>query len=413
MLDEIHGTELEYPTEIMQVGRQPILDRNQRTYGYELLYRYKDAGPGNGDYGNLVTARTLLYTFLEFGAKHLVGPHKAFVNFTRALFTDTQPLPLDKDRFVLEVLEDIKIDDELVGGIRNLHRKGYVIALDNYRFEPHWEPLLPYCSIIKIDISGLDLETFADEIGGLKEKGLLMLAEKVETHTEFEKARGMGFDLFQGYFFAKPQVLSTQMRQTDQNLLVKMISRINDPAVDLDELARLISLDPKLSFKALRFINSAFFGFTRKVSSIQQAVLYIGLRRLRAWASLVIMSSMPAKSAEIIKTGLIRAELCYSISQELAVGEPESAYAVGLLSILEALMSQPIEQLVKDMPIRAEMAEALVAQSGPYSIGLNCIRALERGGPLEPFTELIPLDELTHLYIQAIKSAEDILNELS
>jgi EAL and modified HD-GYP domain-containing signal transduction protein len=413
MLDESPKTELEYPTEIVQVGRQPILDRNQRTYGYELLYRYKNTGPEEGASGNLITARTLLYTFLEFGAKHLVGPHKAFVNFTRALFTDSQPLPLDKSRFVLEVLEDIKIDDELVNGVRNMHQKGYIIALDDYRFEPHWDPLLPYCSIIKVDILGLDLESFADNIAGLKKKGLLLLAEKVETHAEFEKAFGLGFDLFQGYFFAKPQVLSTQMLQTDQNLLVKMISRINDPAVDLDELARLISLDPKLSFKALRFINSAFFGFTRKVNSIQQAVLYIGLRRLRAWASLVIMSSMPVKSAEIIKTGLIRAELCYSISKELAVGEPESAYAVGLLSILEALMSQPIDQLVKDMPIRAEMAEALVEHTGPYSIGLNCIQALEQGHPLGPFTELVALDKLTALYIQAITSAEDILNELS
>jgi EAL and modified HD-GYP domain-containing signal transduction protein len=413
MMSTIQKAELEYPTtEIVQVGRQPILDRNQQTYGYELLYRNKNSGPEEGVSGNLVTARTLLYTFLEFGVKHLVGPHKAFVNFTRTLFTDHQSLMLDKSRFVLEVLEDIVIDAELIRGIRKLHMKGYVIALDDYRFESHWDPLLPYCSIIKVEILGLNLEAYADKIAALKERGLILLAEKVETYAEFEMARRMGFDLFQGYFFAKPQVLSTEILQSNQNLLIKMISRINDSRVDLEEVAKLISLDPKLSFKVLRFINSAFFGFTKKINSIQQAVMYIGLKRLRTWASLFIMSDMPVKSSEIMKTGLVRAELCYLMSKELGRGEPESAYTVGLLSILDALMDQPIDQLVKEMPLAAEMAEALVDHTGPYSIGLNCIRALEQGRTLEPFAEFISEGKLNTLYIQAITSAEDVLYEL-
>lgn len=413
MLQDSPANELECPTEIVQVGRQPILDRYQKTYGYELLYRYKNSGPEEGACGNLISARTLLYTLLEFGVNHLVGPNKAFVNFTRTLFTDIQPLMIDKSRFVLEVLEDINIDAEFVSGVRKLHKSGYLIALDDYRFEPRWDPLLPYCSIIKVDILGLNLKSYADKIADLKKRGLVLLAEKVETHADFEAARGMGFDLFQGYFFAKPQVLSTRILQSNQNLLIKMVSRINDPAVDLDELARLISLDPKLSFKVLRFINSASFGFARKISSIQQAVMYIGLKRLRAWASLFIMSDMPVKSTEVMKTGLIRAELCYAMSKELAAGEPESAYAVGLLSILDALLNQPIEHLVKDMPIAVEMADALIEHTGPYSIGLNCIQALEQGYSLSPFAELISVEKLTILYIQAIGSAEDILNELA
>jgi EAL and modified HD-GYP domain-containing signal transduction protein len=125
------------------------------------------------------------------------------------------------------------------------------------------------------------------------------------------------------------------------------------------------------------------------------------------------MSGMPMKSAEIIKTGLIRAELCYSMSKELAMGKPESAYAVGLLSILEGLLDQPINQLVKDMPIQAEMVQALVERTGPYSVGLNCIQALEQGHSLEPFTHLVAMDKLAAMYIQAITSAEDILNELA
>jgi EAL and modified HD-GYP domain-containing signal transduction protein len=411
MLTESIKKEVDCPIEIIQVGRQPILDCNQQTYGYELLYRYKNDGLGEGPVDNLVTTQTLLHTFLEFGVKHLVGPHRAFINFSRALLTDMRHLPLDKDRFVFELCKDVQVDSELVNGVRKLHKNGYRIAVGDYGFESYWEPLLPYCSILKIDIAGLGIESVEEKLFNLKGKGLLLLAKKVETYVEFELVLKLGFDLFQGYFFAKPQVLSTRILQNQQNLLLKMISRINDSTVDLDELARLISLDPKLSFKVLRFINSASIGFTKKISSIQQAVMYIGLKKLRGWASFFIMSDMQVKNTELMITGLVRADMCHSVSKEISVGEAERAYTVGLLSILDALLDQPMEQLVKAMQLPAEMIEALIERTGPYSFGLNCVLALEQGQSLAYFTDLITTDRLNALYIQAISSADDILNE--
>jgi len=413
MLNSGPEMEQECLLEIVQIGRQPILDRNQQTFGYELLYRYNNKGAGEDAIdGDLITARTLLFTFLEFGVKHLVGDHRAFVNLTKQFFTDMHIPMLDKERFVLEVLENIQIDSELVNGVRKLHKNGFCIALDDYRFESHWEPLLPCCSIIKVDIQGLNLASFAEEISGLKAKGLVLLAEKVETHAEYEMAFEPGFDLFQGYFFAKPQILSTRLLQTNQTLLLKVISRINDPTVDLDELAKLISLDPKLSFKVLRFINSASLGFTKRISSIQQAVMYIGLKKLRAWASLFIMSEMQSKNSELLKTGLIRAEMCYFISRELAIDDPESAYTVGLLSILDALLNRPLDELVKDMPLPVEMTQALIERTGKYSIGLNCVLALEQGRPPEACEEWVTPDKVITNYVKAIANTENILNEL-
>lgn len=411
MLTESIKKEVDCPIEIIQVGRQPILDCNQQTYGYELLYRYNNHGADEGPADNLITTRTLLHTFLEFGVKHLVGPHRAFINFSSALFTDIRLLPLDKNRFVFELSKDMHVDAELVSGVSKLHKNGYCIAVDDYKFESHWEPLLPYCSILKIDITGLSIESIEEKLFRLKERGVQLLAEKVETYTEFELALRLGFDLFQGYFFAKPQVLSTRILQNQQNLLLKVISRINDPTLDLDELSRLISLDPKLSFKVLRFINSASIGFTKKISSIQQAVMYIGLKRLRGWASFFIMSDMHVKNTELMITGLVRADMCHSVSKEILVGEPERAYTVGVLSILDALLDQPMEELVKDMQLPTEMAEALVERTGPYSIGLNCVLAFEQGQFLTNFSDFIPMDRLNTLYIEAISSADDILNE--
>ena len=409
------STELasELPPEIVQVGRQPILDRNQQVYGYELLYRFENSGPQAGFDGNCATANTVLNSFLEFGMRRLVGPHRAFINLTRTFFTDMPPLPLDKKRLVLELLENIELGPEVIAGARSLHNGGYLVALDDFKFESRWDAILPYCSIVKVDISDLDLESFAQQVTALKSRGLLLLAEKVETRTEFEQAMRLGFDLFQGYFFSKPQILSTTRLQTNQILLLRMIARLNDPKCSIEELAALVTQDAKLSFKLLRFINSAALGLPRKVDSIKQAVMYIGIRRLRVWATLFVMAGMSNKVPEILTTSLVRAEFCQSISRVLEVGDPDSGYTVGLFSLLDAMLEQPMTELVKDMPLPLAMVEALVSHTGSYSNGLNCVIALEHGSWDEAGSQLLPLHELNSIYVNAMVRAEEIRKELS
>lgn len=404
----------ECPSEIVQVGRQPIFDNQNKVYGYELLYRHEDQGPQEScTESNLATARTVLNTFLEFGMKRLVGSHRVFINLTRAFFTNIQPLPLDKKRLVLEVLEDIEPDPEVVRGIQALHASGYVIALDDYDFSAKWNALLPYCSIIKIDLLAIDLQVHADKIAAIKKKGLILLAEKVENHAQYRLASRMGFDLFQGYFFAKPQILTTTRLQSNQILLMKLIARINDPDCDIDELANLVRQDPKLSFKILRFINSAAMGLNRKVNSIKEAVIYIGMNRMRIWATLFIMAGMDVMVREVITTGLIRAELCHSLTEALCSGKPDSGYSIGLLSILDAILSQPMKELVKDLPFPTEMTDALVYRSGPYGASLNLAMALEQGHITEPISNLLPMSKVNSMYLEAMMKTEQIRKELS
>lgn len=403
----------ECPPEIVQVGRQPILDRNHKVYGYELLYRHENNGPDSSTEGNFATARTVLNSFIEFGMKRLVGDHRVFINLTRAFFTDLQPLPLDKKRLVLEILEDIEPDPEVIQGVKALHSAGYTLALDDYDFSPRWDALLPYCSIVKIDFLAVDIEKSADQISALKERGLTLLAEKVETNEQYNLASHHGFDLFQGYFFAKPELLSTNRLQSNEILLMKLIARINDPNCDIIELANLVSQDPKLSFKILRFINSAALGLHRKIDSIKQAVIYIGINKLRIWATLFAMADMNAKAREVITTGLVRAQLCHSLAQELNSGEPDSCYSVGLLSILDAILNQPMEELVKDLPFPTEMTDALVYQSGPYGANLNFAMAMEQGQRTEPISSMLPSGRLNSMYLEAMMKTEEIRKELS
>lgn len=168
----------------------------------------------------------------------------------------------------------------------------------------------------------------------------------------FEQTKRLGFDLFQGYFFARPQIPTTTRLQSNQILLLKMIARINDPACSIEDMASLVTQDTKLSFKILRFINSAAIGLPKNMDSIKQVVVFVGM---------------------------LRAEFCQSLALEIKVGDPDSGYTVGLFSLLDAILDQPMSELVKDLPLPHEMVEALVSHTGAYSRGLNCVIALERG----------------------------------
>jgi EAL and modified HD-GYP domain-containing signal transduction protein len=400
--------QLTLPAGISRVGRQPILDRQLRIHGYELLYRSAEAFTESGFDGDLATARTVLDSFLEFGLHRLVGTSRVFINMTRTFFADIQPLPIDKERLVIEVLEDIELSDDVVNGVRKLHAEGYVVALDDYRFEPRWAPLLPHCSIIKVDILNLDLNAYRPQIGELKSKGLTLLAEKVETREEFERAKALGFDLFQGYFFARPQVVTTTRLSGNRNILVQMIAKINDPNVDIDDIAALVELDSNLSLKVLRFINSAALSLPRKVTSIHQAVVYVGIQRLRAWSTLIVMAGMDLYSPELLTTSLVRAELCRSYFTELASGDPESAYTVGLLSTLDAMLSQPMQELLDELPLPQQMIEALKSHTGPYARSLQCAIDLEQFQWQTEATSSLPVERLNTMYVQALERVEKV-----
>jgi EAL and modified HD-GYP domain-containing signal transduction protein len=415
-MNEVNNTtQFELPTGISRVGRQPILNRQHNIYGYELLYRSEEAFTGAGFDGDLATARIMLDSFLEFGLNRLVGPHKVFINMTRTFFADLQPLPIDKNRVVLEVLEDIELTEDVLTGVRALHADGYTIALDDYKFEARWDPLLLHCRIIKVDVLNLDLDldSYQQQIAELKSMGLTLLAEKVETVEDFKCAERLGFDLFQGYFFAKPQVVTTSRVSSNKNIMLQMIAKINDQKADINEIASLVELDANLSLKVLRFVNSAAISLPKKVNSIRQAVIYVGIQRLRAWVTLFVMAGMDLFSPELITTSLVRAELCKSYIAELNAGDPESAYTVGLLSTLDAMLSRPMQDIVSELPLPSQMIKALKEHTGPYADSLQCAIDLEHCQWMGETAQSMPADRLNNLYLQALERVETIRGEFT
>ena len=200
----------------------------------------------------------------------------------------------------------------------------------------------------------------------LRATGAKLLAEKVETAEQFEQLNELGFDYFQGYFFAKPKLVRSSRVVEHSTMVMELLSRLNDPEVQMDQVVSLISQDPGLSFKVLRWINSAAIGMRNKVESIQRAVILMGLDRIRAWATLFAMAGLGDRPVEILNLGLVRANLCERLCRLCGRGVPETAYTVGLLSVLDAMMARPMSELVGELPLSDEVKRAISLHEGDY-----------------------------------------------
>lgn len=394
-------------TPVVRVGRQAILDREQQVYGYELLYR----GDCSVTCGDALTSSTLITSFMDIGLQRLTGGKKAFINLTRNFFTELPPMPFDKKAVVLEILEDIEVDDALISAVTQLRDQGYQLAIDDYEFEPRWDPLLPLVHIVKVEITEQIMPNIAEKMAPLRALPLRLLAEKVETQAQFRQLHALGFDLFQGYFFARPDLIEQATLAENQATVMQLLARINDPEADITQLAELISQDPALSFKLLRVINSAGVGLSREIDSIQQAVVLLGLQRIRAWATLFTLSGQSDKPVELLNLGLLRANLCERLARESGTLAADAAYTTGLLSILDGLLSQPMEQALQELPLPDAISQAIAEQAGDYGQLLQQSMLMEMGD-FTPLPGQPDSDRLFALFTEASEAAFSTLNAL-
>jgi len=363
-------------TDTIQIGRQAIFDRRLEVFAYELLYR--DAGGRNTfTDGDQASSLTLLNAFMEIGLDRIIGPHKAFINLTRHFFVDMPPIPFSPDRVVLEVLEDVEVDEALLQGINKMTGLGFALAMDDYSFQPALAPILPLVQYIKVEVIPDRLDELARRMPELQATGAKLLAEKVETADQFERLKAMGFDYFQGFFFARPKLIRSNRLHENSAMILRLLARLNDPAVPISEVVYLVSQDPSLSFKILRYINSAAVGLRSKVESIQRAVVLMGLQRIRAWASLFALSGLEGRPMELLNMGILRANLCEHLSRLCQRGDADVAYTVGLLSILDAMLGRPIDQLMRDLPLPEEIKQAIASRQGVYGELLGQVIRIE------------------------------------
>jgi EAL and modified HD-GYP domain-containing signal transduction protein len=367
------------PAEQVMLARQPILDTRRRVVAYELLYRPIAHG-GSPPNPSAATANVLVNAVSEIGLSRLVGAVPAFINVTREFVLADLIPNVPPDRVVLELVEDQLIDDELLAALAALRRRGLTLALDDFRYTPEQEPLVALAGIAKLDVQALDPVTLARDARRLKARGLRLIAEKVETADELERCVRLGFDAFQGYYFAKPASISGRRAPTSQLATLCAILAAG-PDTDIDTLQTVIARDLSLSQRVLRLANAAAVSPATPVGSLRHALTMLGTARIRRKAAVICLAGIRDAPEIVLTTALVRARMAERLAPLLPDACPDRAFTVGLFSLLDSLLGRPLETLVQLLPFDGGTTAALVHHRGPEGHLLDVITAHERGLP--------------------------------
>lgn len=389
------------------VARQPIFDRSLKVYAYELLFRHADAQRANVIDGDQATSQVVLNTFTVIGLDELVGKHFAFINMTRSFLLQERRLPFPVDRVVLEVLENLEPDRELLLALRELSEAGYLISLDDFVFSEALLPLVELADIIKVEISRLTPAQIEEHVKRLRPYQVKLLAEKVETREQYEFCHRLGFDYFQGYFLERPNVVRGTSIPASRLPTLNLLAALHRPDVTLVDLERLISQDVALSYKLLRYLNSPFFSMSRRIESIRQAVTFLGVNELRRWASVLALSTVSDKPAELMVTLMVRAKMCESLARRLRLRAADNYFTVGLFSGLDSVLDAPLETIVATLPLGAETSAALLRHEGEAGRVLECVLAYEHGDWDRIVAMRIDADTVIEAYLEALHWANE------
>ncbi|MDR0324808.1 MAG: HDOD domain-containing protein [Oscillospiraceae bacterium] len=365
-------------------ARQPILDQNMRLYGYEMLYR---GGPHADNSGNLVdgdaATAAVIEAFQVRGIDKLAGGKKAFVNFTQKLLLDGVPAYFPPQSLVVEILEDVDPTPELLEELRRLKSLGYMLALDDFVFRPALKPLLRLADIVKVDFfdSVFSMKNFYAVCSHINLAKCLLLAERVETHTAYEKARELGCQLFQGYFFARPTTMSEKTVGVMRINALRMMAEVSRDGIDFNRIAAIIKQDIGLTYKILKLVNSAYFGLVKEITDVKKAVVYLGQMELKKWISFAALVNMSdRKPPELIEMSLVRAHFCETVALHLQLPQESDAFFLtGLFSLLDIMLDTNIHSLLEDVTLPELSHTALTGGRGYMRDTLDLIIALEKG----------------------------------
>ncbi len=347
------------------VARQAIFDRSGELHGYELLFR-SEAGQTafDGTEAAKATTQVIANSLLTIGLENILCGKKAFVNFDRSLLIGGLHSILPPEILVVELLETVEPDPEVLEACKQLSEQGYTIALDDFSTLPRFEPLAEIAKLIKVDMrqtSRCDQERL---LATYHPRGLQMLAEKVETVEEFEWAKQAGYDLFQGYFFARPAVVRGRQIPAAKILCLRLLAEMQQPELDFDRLAALIREDVSLSYKLLRYVNSSFFYRFTEIHSISHAVVVLGEDNLRHWIAIAVSPTLAKdKPGELVTLSLVRAFFCERIAESTHFGEHNLAFLMGLFSLLDALTDLTLEDALAQINVSPDIKAALTGTS--------------------------------------------------
>ena len=362
------------------MARQPIFNLDLKVVAYELLYRSEDGiNPLPLISGDQASSRVILHSYTSVCEAGSLRILPAFVNFTQQMLEADSLPPVPPQEMVIEILEDSIVTPELIQATKRHAEAGYRIALDDFIYDKSFDPLLEIADIVKVDIRAINGSRLEEQVALLKPFKVKLLAEKVETHEEYARCRELGFSLFQGFFFSKPELLKGQSPQGNKLILMQLLSALNDPEVEIETLKQLIERDPALTFKLLRLVNSSAFGLRREVSSLQEALIYLGMAQLKKWVSLIALADNYGKPSELTRQILMLARMSELVAAQSDQVDAEQAFMAGLLLHLDALLSLSLDDILAQVDVCDKIKAALRGTPSPLGTLLHQVQQFMQG----------------------------------
>jgi EAL and modified HD-GYP domain-containing signal transduction protein len=394
------------------VARQPIFNAKTDLYAYELLFRNNDENQASITDGNAASSQVILNAFVDMNFQAIAKYHPVFINLTRDFIFGELPLPMAPGSLVIDIPEDIEVDDRLLGVLKSFGNKGYTLAVNNFTMEDHKLPLLDRVDIVKIDLQLCDRDKLPGLVEHLKPHDVKLLAEKVESHNDFDWCKELGFDYFQGYFFSTPKNFTAQSIKPNRLAILRILATLQDPDCDIRELEGLISNDVSMSYKILRIINSALYSMPRNIDSVKQAILALGLKAIRDWVAIISLTDIDDKPRELVALSLQRARMMTCLAETQGM-DADAAFTTGLFSCIDALMDQSMERIMSELPLANDIVRALLNHEGRLGELLELVTHYEQGDWDKLTIGSLSVDELRQCYLESIEWSSDLINEIS
>ena len=397
------------------IARQPIFDRKQNVIAYELLFRHPFENSYDGSDPAKATSRVILDNLMLMDLDLLLGGKLAFINATRESLIENHMTLLPKEKTVVEIVEDIEPDDEVISACKRLKDAGYKLAIDDFCDQENLQPFLKLADIIKVDFLQIEKEKTKKIIEKYSDGKIKFLAEKLVTQDIYRKARSYGYHYFQGYYFSRPAILTGRRIAGSRARYLDLLRGLSKQNFDIDKIELILKHDISLSYRLLRYINSAFFGLRQKISSVRHALIMLGEIELKKWISVVALASLiEDKPSELFVQSLIRAKFCELIASFSNLSEySDKAFLMGMFSLLDAMLNQPLPKLLLDLPIDEEIRNALMGQSNSLGKLLGCCMAYERGDwqEFEIISKELEFDfsVASDLYLNSVEWGQDSL----
>lgn len=403
------------------IGRQPIFDTKGNIYAYELLYRNSSSNEFPNVDPEKATIELLIHTFLTIGIDQVAGRYKSFINFSEKFFEQDLIDQLDPELVVIEILENTSITPLFIERIKSLRKLGFKFALDDYVIEEYndlHKELFKLVHFIKVDFLH---STFSDRIR-LKKivknyPNITLLAEKIETNEQYEEAKKLGYLLFQGYFFAVPEIIKSKDIPNNYPLHMQLFYKLNEPEPDIDEISALIMHDLSLSYKLLRYINSLAFGIPKRIHSIKQAVMLMGLDEVRRWLRILSLHHMgeghgKGRERALVDSSLTIGKMCELLAKYKNKPNPEEYFLTGMFSLLNVILKRSWDNVLPKLSLSETIAKTLKGEDTEIQPYLRLSDAVVRFAwdEVEKYAKRvgIPQSDLSKISIEAHKWANQI-----